>query len=76
MFYFSATDRVVFQIIAILAFVFCISRLRAIRDRKRYPPGPPGYFLWGNFFDLTQAKAYKTCAEWSKTYGMLNDDLD
>ncbi|KAI3615838.1 cytochrome p450 [Moniliophthora roreri] len=35
----------------------------------RYPPGPPGSAITGNFFDIPQKKPWLVYAKWAKQYG-------
>uniref|UniRef100_A0A0W0F7H8 Cytochrome p450 n=1 Tax=Moniliophthora roreri TaxID=221103 RepID=A0A0W0F7H8_MONRR len=35
----------------------------------RYPPGPPGNAITGNFFDLPQKKPWVVYAKWARQYG-------
>ncbi len=37
-----------------------------------HPPGPTGYPIIGNKFDVPKKKAWKTYDEWFKKYGALN----
>jgi len=63
----SLVDILIPALVAIL--VVLIAKTR--RSKKNYPPGPPGRFFFGNFFDFPAAHGYKKYAEWSKTYGAL-----
>jgi hypothetical protein len=39
------------------------------RDRLSLPPGPKGWPLIGNLFDIPQSDLVKTHAEWARKYG-------
>jgi hypothetical protein len=41
-------------------------------NRKVRPPGPPGYPIIGNVFDMPSAHECYTFAEWRSTYGKNN----
>jgi len=58
------TDLLVLAAVAVLT--IAVRRLRS--TKKRYHPGPPGHFIWGNFFDFPHHEPYKKYAELSKTY--------
>lgn len=48
--------------------------LLATRWIKRgpYPPGPKGYPLIGNLFDMPDEKEWLTFAAWGKRYGWVH----
>ena len=60
-------DKVVLAVVALGLLV--LSRIQATQRRKRYPPGPPPRFFWGNFFDFPKDRPYKAYADWGKEYG-------
>ncbi|KAF5309457.1 hypothetical protein D9619_012390 [Psilocybe cf. subviscida] len=64
-----------------LGLIFCALTLlayiiaRLLSDRRRnpsrlpLPPGPKGYPLIGNLFDVPTSQQWRTYAEWAKVYG-------
>jgi hypothetical protein len=59
-----------------LSFSFMlVRRLNKGRDRNPnglpLPPGPKGYPIIGNFFDMPADKPWVVYDEWLKTYGKL-----
>lgn len=51
-------------ITALVAMVVLYSILTQSRPKKRYPPGPKGFPIFGNIFDIPTVAAYKTFAKW------------
>lgn len=45
------------------------------KPRRRPLPGPPGYPLVGNVFDLPHQAPWKTYKRWSEEYGRLLSTL-
>ncbi|EEB99597.1 hypothetical protein MPER_00694 [Moniliophthora perniciosa FA553] len=41
------------------------------RRVPRYPPGPPGYTITGNFFDVPRKKPWVVYAKWARRYGNI-----
>jgi len=68
----SATDKLVLAVV--VALLFGVSRVRAARLRARHPPGPPGRFFFGNFFDFPKEQAYKGFKEMGKQYNSMFPD--
>lgn len=61
-------------LICIFAFLTHVTA-RLLADRRRnpsrlpLPPGPKGYPLIGNIFDMPTSHQWHTYAEWAKVYG-------
>ena len=49
----------------------CAALVRLARwsSRPRLPPGPRGYPIVGNFFDLASTQVWKQFSAWGKQYG-------
>lgn len=54
---------------AILAIVFLWFRYR--RTARKLPPGPKGYPLIGNVFDMMVSEMWVVAQKWGRTYGAL-----
>jgi hypothetical protein len=55
---------------AILLSLFFWARSLFGRKRNKYlPPGPKGIPIFGNFLQLSKAKAWKVFEQWGKEYG-------
>lgn len=54
--------------LVIYTFQYGISRLTHGR-KLPLPPGPKGWPILRNLFDLSTDSPWETAAEWSKTYG-------
>ncbi|KAI0736096.1 cytochrome P450 [Fomitopsis betulina] len=55
-----------------LAFSFLLyagRRLLCLRNHRCLPPGPPGWPVIGNIFDIPKSHEWQTFAEWGKTWG-------
>ncbi|KAI0085092.1 cytochrome P450 [Irpex rosettiformis] len=61
----STTTLIVLAVSGIAVLVFRRNRLRPL------PPGPPGWPIIGNLFDLQQEYPWITYSNWSKTYGNI-----
>ncbi|KAI9449498.1 cytochrome P450 [Lactarius psammicola] len=48
-----------------------LKHLRATRSRSRLPPGPRGYPLIGNIFDMPTCREWETFTEWGQKYGPI-----
>ena len=46
-----------------------LARLSQRRSRSRLPPGPKGYPIVGNLFDLPPTHVWEKFGEWGKQYG-------
>jgi len=46
-------------------------RLARLHTRSRLPPGPRGYPIVGNLFDLSSTHVWKQFGTWGKQYGEL-----
>ncbi|KAF8965868.1 cytochrome P450 [Flammula alnicola] len=58
------------DIAAILLVSFCAYLIyQRTYSGRIYPPGPKGWPIIGNLFDIPKALAYKTYAQWSKELG-------
>ena len=64
-----ALDAVAIGGAAVLVAALTWSRLSSRRSRAARPPGPKGYPLIGNLFDLPKEKEWLTYADWGKKYG-------
>uniref|UniRef100_A0A0W0F6S8 Cytochrome p450 n=1 Tax=Moniliophthora roreri TaxID=221103 RepID=A0A0W0F6S8_MONRR len=53
---------------ALIAF-FVWTQLPDTRRKMRLPPGPKGYPIVGNLFQLDSSRPWHTFVEWQKTYG-------
>ena len=53
---------------ALIVAVWTLARLR--RSRATRPPGPKGYPLIGNLFDLPRENEWLTYADWGRKYGI------
>ena len=64
----------VVDILAISLFLYLLVKLRDRKRRKRlpYPPGPPGWPIVDNFFDIPKDKPWITYTNMSKKYGRRN----
>ncbi|KAJ7490114.1 cytochrome P450 [Mycena galericulata] len=52
-----------------LALLLSASLLYARRSKHALPPGPKGYPLIGNIFDMPTSHSWKTFAKWGEQYG-------
>ncbi|KAH9937587.1 cytochrome P450 [Fomitopsis serialis] len=65
----------VVDVLALISLIYIIARLTSSRARGHLPPGPPGWPLIGNIFDVPKPFVWKTFAKWSTQWGdimMLN----
>ena len=65
---------------ALFLSVILLSQLKKGRDgnpnRLPLPPGPKGYPLIGNLFNMPVHKPWIVYDEWRKTYGKLSKSMD
>ena len=55
---------------AVLLSYFVLKRLRrALQRSSLLPPGPKGFPIVGNMFDVPSVAPWKTFSEWSEVYG-------
>jgi hypothetical protein len=51
--------------------VYLLWRSREARSKRgRLPPGPKGYPIIGNYYDLPAEGSHLQYSEWKKSYGM------
>lgn len=56
---------------ACVVIVSLVSRARADASSTRLPPGPKGWPVVGNLFDIPHSKPWETYLQWSKCYGQF-----
>ncbi len=62
---------VLVAVLAIFSVVVFVRRRSLAKQRNcSLPPGPPGWPIVGNLFDLTEERPWLVYSEWSKQYGM------
>ncbi|EPT02822.1 hypothetical protein FOMPIDRAFT_54955 [Fomitopsis schrenkii] len=59
------------QLIAIAVVVLLVYRFIKTRRRLPYPPGPRGWPIVGNIFDIPTEYQWKTFAQWGEKYGPI-----
>ena len=64
---FSTTGVLIGVVVLILALIPLYQALK--RKRLSLPPGPKGWPLIGNLFDIPQSDVVKTYAGWAQKYG-------
>jgi len=60
-------------LVCILAAIALLRKGKKTRNPRRLPlpPGPKGWPIIGNLFDIPKGNAWETYAEWGKVYGKL-----
>ena len=54
---------------ASVSLVFFFIRLYNQRNRRSFPPGPPGIPFIGNLLDMTKSQRWRGIDEWREKYG-------
>ena len=57
------------QLVAIAVVLLLVYRFIKTRRRLPYPPGPRGWPIIGNIFDVPTSYQWKTFAQWGEQYG-------
>jgi len=50
-------------------YIYILKYVKAARSRAPLPPGPKGYPVIGNIFDMPSCREWETFTEWGRTYG-------
>ncbi|KAF7344988.1 Cytochrome P450 [Mycena venus] len=63
--------KLTFQDLVVVAVALSVGGLHlyARRKNRRLPPGPKGYPVIGNVFDMPASQSWKTFAKWGERYG-------
>ena len=68
-------DVAILSVISIwVASIWSLTRKRATSKNPKLP-GPRGYPIIGNIFDMPTSKEWLKAAEWKQTYGTASIDL-
>ena len=65
----DVTFQRVYVAVVIIILTSILVALISSGRRRRLPPGPRGWPLIGNIFDIPEVHAWKTFANWSKRWG-------
>ena len=65
-------DRPYVSLASVIIGCVALARLGRRRSRSRLPPGPKGYPIVGNLFDLPPTHVWEKFGEWGKQYGGLS----
>lgn len=63
---------------ALIVAVLAWSGMRALKNKRNFPPppGPKGFMLIGNMFDIPKEREWLTYTDWGKKYGILSSTTD
>jgi hypothetical protein len=51
--------------------LYLLTSLLKHRDQRPFPPGPPGWPIIRNLFDLPISRQWETFGQWNEKYGAL-----
>jgi hypothetical protein len=70
---------IMLALIAVLSLVILVGLVRRLISKNvNLPPGPPGYPLIGNIFDIPRQYAWLAFTQWGQLYGQYahNDSFE